>query len=346
VSILLLVVAATFLAAAVEWVEALTIVLAVGTTRGWRSALIGLAAGLIALLALVAVLGVTVTSRVPVTAARTLVGVFLLLFGLRWLHKAILRSSGLTSLHDEAKIFDRTRAELALGSHGARRRLDWVGASTSFNGVFLEGLEVVFIVVALGGVNALPAAVIGALASLVGVAVAGVALRHPLTRVPENTMKYVVGIMLTSFGTFFVGEGIGVHWWMNDLSLIPLIAAYLVVSLVFVQILRNAPIALWPEIRVLRAIRAAVGEVWGLFVDDGPLAVVAIVVVLACSVFIDHVSGQKAVAGVLLVVGITLAVAISLADVVRQRRAASPKLIEPEGSVESEPEASVVPTPS
>jgi uncharacterized membrane protein len=273
--------------------------------------------------------------------------VFLLLFGLRWLHKAILRSSGLTSLHDEAKIFDRTRAELAMAARGATRGLDWAGASTSFNGVFLEGLEVVFIVVALGGVNALPAAVIGALASLVVVAGAGVTLRHPLTRVPENTMKYVVGIMLTSFGTFFAGEGIGVHWWMNDLSLVPLIAAYLLVSLVFVQILRNAPGAVLPEIRVLRAIRAAVAEVWGLFVDDGPLAVVAIVVILGCSVFIDHVSGQQAVAGVLLVVGIILAVAISLADVVRQRqrRAVAPQLSEPQPSVVSEPETSVVPAP-
>jgi uncharacterized membrane protein len=320
VSVQVLVLVATFLAAAVEWVEALTIVLAVGTTKGWRPALTGMTGGLLALLALVAVFGVTLTARVPVSSARTIVGIFLLLFGLRWLHKAILRSSGLVSLHDEARIFDRTRAQLASSAQGGRGQLDWVGTTTSFNGVFLEGLEVVFIVVALGGVNALPAAVIGAVASLIVVAGAGVALRHPLTRVPENAMKYVVGIMLTSFGTFFAGEGIGVHWWMNDLSLLPLIAAYLLVSFIFVRVLRSTPGAAWPEIRALRAMRAVAAEVWGLLVDDGPMATVAIVALLACAVFVDHVAGQQELAGPLLVVGIVLAVAISLADAARQHR--------------------------
>src|SRR5215472_619094 len=172
-----------------------------------------------ALLALVAILGTAVGGAVSLPLARTVVGVFLLLFGLKWLHKAILRSSGLKALHDEEAAFVETREQLE--RQGA---LHWVGVGTSFNGVFLEGLEVVFIVIALGGLNSVPAATTGALSALAVVAVAGLVLRRPLTHVPENAMKYVVGIMLTSFGTFFAGEGIGVVWWQSDLSLLPLVA--------------------------------------------------------------------------------------------------------------------------
>src|SRR5207302_208564 len=143
----ILVVVSSFLAAGVEWVEALTIVLAVGMVKGWRSALLGLGVALVALLLLVGVFGVAVTSHVSITLARTLVGVFLLLFGLKWLHKAILRSAGFKALHDEAKAFRETGDEL----RSSRDR--WIGFTTSFNGVFLEGLEVVFIVIALGGLN-------------------------------------------------------------------------------------------------------------------------------------------------------------------------------------------------
>ncbi|HYM49271.1 MAG TPA: hypothetical protein VET65_01750 [Candidatus Limnocylindrales bacterium] len=337
-----LVVLATFLAAGVEWVEALTIVLAVGMFKGWRSAFLGLAAALVALIALVTLFGFTVTSYVSIAAARAIVGVFLLLFGLKWLHKAILRSSGIKSLHDEAAAFEETRIHLVRQRGGAvAGALDWVGATTAFNGVFLEGLEVVFIVVALGGLHSLQAAAAGALASLVAVTVLGVGLRHPLTRIPENTMKYVVGIMLTAFGTFFAGEGIGVIWWRSDLVLLPLIVVYGLASILFVQILKNPPRFVASEIRALRAVRAVVKEVAGLFIDDGSLAVVAVAVLLAVAVFADRV-GRGMTAGVLMVGGILLAVSISLSGVARQhRRTHKPPVAHPHPSAANEQEVAL-----
>ncbi|HXC75737.1 MAG TPA: hypothetical protein VNU19_01665 [Candidatus Acidoferrum sp.] len=314
----ILVIVATFLAAGVEWVEAFTIVLAVGLIRGWRSAALGAAAAMIALVLLVALFGVAITSRVSIDAARTVVGIFLLLFGLKWLYKAILRSSGLKSLHDEAKTFNETR-ELLEASGTQPKGVDRVGFSTSFGGVFLEGLEVVFIVVALGGLQNGAAAVVGAVASLVVVGVAGLALRHPLTQVPENTMKYVVGIMLTSFGTFFAGEGIGVHWWRSDLSLVPLIAAYAIASVVFVWLLKR-PVSPSRHLTdgVGRSVLGAAREVWGLFVEDGALAVLAVTVLLAVTVYADHFADQRVLAGILLVVGILAAVAVGLSGAYRE----------------------------
>jgi uncharacterized membrane protein len=312
-----LVALATFIAAAVEWVEALTIVLAVGLFKGWRSAFAGTIAGLLALTLITVGFGVAITSNVNLALVRTLVGVFLLLFGLKWLHKAILRSSGLKALHDEAKAFEETR-ELLVGAGGTRTAaLDRVGFTTALSGVFLEGLEVVFIVIALGGLHGVAAATIGALASLVVVVAAGVVFRAPLTRVPENTMKYVVGIMLTSFGTFFAGEGIGVHWWNEDVSLLPLIAVYGAGSLAAVWVLRN-PRAVTVEVRFLRSVRAAASEVWGLFVDDGALAIATVAVLLGVAVFVDHATNQKSLAAVLLVIGVFVAVAVSLSGAIRQ----------------------------
>jgi uncharacterized membrane protein len=319
----ILVIVATFLAAGVEWVEALTIVLAVGLTKGWRSAFAGAAAAIIGLVALIAVFGLAITSHISIGAARTVVGVFLLLFGLKWLHKAVLRSSHLKSLHDEAKIFAETRALLGAAASGPSSGLDRVGVSTSFGGVFLEGLEVVFIVVALGGLQDISSAVIGALASLAVVAAAGFALRHPLTQVPENTMKYVVGIMLTSFGTFFTGEGIGVQWWRSDLSLLPLIVVYGLASLIFVQILMRPPqLSGRFNIGLVRVSRAAVREVWGLFVDDGTLAIVALAALLGVTVFTQHFTRQPGLAAILLVVGVLTAVSVSLSETIRHSRAA------------------------
>ncbi len=315
----ILVILATFLAAGVEWVEALTIVLAVGLVRGWRSAFVGMGLALVALVALIAAFGVAITSHVSIDAARTVVGVFLLLFGLKWLYKAILRSSGLRSLHDEAKTFRETRAMLETSQ--GRGGSDRVGISTSFGGVFLEGLEVVFIVVALGGLENVASAIVGAVASLVVVAGAGIALRTPLTQVPENTMKYVVGIMLTSFGTFFAGEGIGVQWWREDLSLLPLIAAYALASVAFVLFLKRTPRASSGRPNpILHGLQTAVLELWGLFVDDGALAVVAVVVLFAIAWYTDHVTGQRGVAAVLLVVGVLAAIAIGLTGPYRKSR--------------------------
>ncbi|HVC41584.1 MAG TPA: hypothetical protein VND54_06370 [Candidatus Saccharimonadales bacterium] len=316
----ILVILATFLAAGVEWVEALTIVLAVGLTRGWRSAFAGTIVAVVALVALVVVFGLAITSHVSIADARTVVGVFLLLFGLKWLHKAVLRSSGLKSLHDEAKIFAETEAMLR-ASTVRTVALDRVGVTTSFSGVFLEGLEVVFIVVALGGLQDVSSAVVGAIASLAVVAGAGVALRHPLTRVPENAMKYVVGIMLTSFGTFFAGEGIGVQWWRDDLSLLPLIAGYAVVSLLFVWLLRlPTTMAGRFDSGLVRFLDTAVREVWGLFVEDGAVAIVAIAVLLGVTVFTEHFAGQRGLAGVLLAVGIAGAAGAGLSAARKQSR--------------------------
>jgi uncharacterized membrane protein len=311
-----LIVIATFLAAAVEWVEALTIVLAVGMFKGWRSAIAGTVAGLVALAILTIGFGVALTSHVDLALVRTLVGVFLLLFGLKWLHKAILRSSGLKALHDEAKAFAETKELLVASDGGRTSALDRVGVTTALSGVFLEGLEVVFIVIALGGLHSVPAAIIGAAASLVVVVAAGLIFRAPLTQVPENTMKYVVGILLTSFGTFFAGEGLGVQWWNQDISLIPLIAAYGLASIFAVWILRH-PRAVTLEVRFLRSVRAAANEVWGLFVDDGALATATVAVLFGVGLFVDHESGLKGFAGVLLVLGVFTAIAVSLSGAVR-----------------------------
>ncbi len=313
----ILIVVATFLAAAVEWVEALTIVLAVGMFKGWRNAIVGTVAGLVALAILTVGFGFAVNSHIDLAIVRTLVGVFLLLFGLKWLHKAILRSSGLKALHDEAKAFEETKQMLESSDVNHRSALDGVGVSTALSGVFLEGLEVVFIVIALGGLKNVPAAAIGAAASLVVVVIAGLVFRAPLTAVPENTMKYVVGILLTSFGTFFVGEGIGVQWWNQDVSLLPLIVAYGLASVAAVWILRH-PRSFTIEVRVLSSLRAAVNEVWGLFIDDGALATATIAVLLGIAVFVDHYAGSRGLAAWLLVIGVFVAIAISLSGVARQ----------------------------
>src|SRR3954451_6490546 len=213
-----LVILSTFLASGVEWVEAFTIVLAVGLFRGWRPALAGTALAALVLAVIVVLLGTAVDSF-PVGDAQVVVGTFLLLFGLRWLHKAILRQAGLKALHDEAEEFEATKRALSAREH-------WVAVTTAFNGVLLEGVEVVLIVIALGGVGHRAGAVVGATAALLAVVVAGVVLRAPLTRIPENLMKASVGVMLTSFGVFFVGEGIGVHWWHEDVSILLLVALF------------------------------------------------------------------------------------------------------------------------
>ena len=298
-----LVVLATFLAAGVEWVEALTIVLAVGMVKSWRTALLASVAALLVLALLVLVFGVTLTSHVSVATVRTLVGMGLLLFGLAWLYKAILRSSGLKAMHDEAEAFKEAREEVMTHGHAF---------GTAFGGVFLEGLEVVFIVVALGGLRSQAAAVTGALLSLLVVCAIGVFVRQPLTRVPENTLKYAVGVMLTSFGTFFAGEGLGVDWWNGDLVLLPLIAGYAFASLLFVQYLRRRRNRRGGRIALLRLPRAALLEVWGLFVTDGTLAVIAVATLLFVSVFIDRFGNARSEAGWMLVGGVLLAMGIAL----------------------------------
>lgn len=226
------------LASGVEFVEALTIVLAVGVAKSWRDALEGTAAAAVALAVMVAVIGIGLLQLVPLDVLRTVIGVLLLVFGLKWLRKAIMRYSGLKALHDEDATYQEELERFRERGGAAGR--DWFAVSTAFNGVFLEGLEVVFIVIGLGAAGkALGAATVGAVIAAVIVIGAGLMLHRPLARVPENTMKFVVGIMLTSFGTLWTGEGLGVKWWHGDFFIPILIVIYLAFSGVMVAWLRD-----------------------------------------------------------------------------------------------------------
>jgi len=236
-------VASAFLASAVEFVEALTIVLAAGITRGWRSALIGLAAATVALAAIVAALGPALT-LIPLNALRLVVGALLLAFGLQWLRKAILRASGYKALHDEAEIFAREQAEARAAGREERAGLDWYGFTLSFKGVLLEGLEVAFIVITFGSAQgSISLAAVGAAAALVLVAIVGVVVRGPLTRVPENTLKFTVGVMLTTFGVFWATEGVGAHWPGDDASLPGVLAFVILLSAAAVATLKRRRLA-------------------------------------------------------------------------------------------------------
>ncbi len=230
-------IAASFLASSVEMVEALTIVLAVGLTRGWRSALMGVVAALFALAVVVAALGPALT-LIPIDALRLFVGALLLIFGLQWLRKAILRASGYKALHDEDEIFRREaeEAELALRSHGA---FDPYSFTLAFKGVLLEGLEVAFIVVTFGSAQGnIPLAAVGAGAAFVIVAGVGAVVHAPLARVPENTLKFAVGILLTTFGTFWGAEGAGVEWPAGDAAIVGVLLFVIALSLAQVRMLR------------------------------------------------------------------------------------------------------------
>ena len=230
---------AAFLASAVEMVEALTIVLAVGVTRGWRSTLIGAGTATVALAAVVSVLGPAVT-LIPIDVLRLVVGALLLTFGLQWLRKAILRAGGFVPLHDEAAIFARETEEAGRATHEERAGLDWYSFTLAFKGVFLEGLEVAFIVVTFGSTQgSIPLAAVGAGAAVVIVVGVGILVRAPLSRVPENTMKFAVGAMLTSFGTFWGAEGAGVTWPGSDAALLGVLGFVLLVSFGLVAVLRR-----------------------------------------------------------------------------------------------------------
>jgi len=244
---------AAFLASLVECVEALTVVLAVGSVRGWRSALSGAAAGLAVLAGIVAALGPLLTRiplhgliRISFPIVQLVVGALILLFGMRWLRKAILRAARLIPLHDEEAAFARSAEEireaeaiLAQHSKGAHS-LDMFAFTAAFNITMLEGTEVVFIVIAFGagGAGLLLPASLGALGALLVVAAAGFALHRPLARVPENTLKFIVGVVLSAFGTFWVGEGAGIIWAGSDLAILGLMAAYLTVALALVSLCR------------------------------------------------------------------------------------------------------------
>ncbi len=232
-------VTASFLASLVEFVEALTIILAVGTVRGWRPAILGTLYGVGFLTVLVVAFGPAL-QRIQIAALQLTVGILLLLFGMRWLRKAILRGAGIIGLHDEDAIFLKQKRKLESGD-GVKDKAhaDWVGLVTTFKAVVLEGLEVVFIVIATGSVGhmLIPASLGAAAAGLV-VVLLGLVIHKPLSKVPENTLKFAVGVMLSSFGVFWVGEGLKMQWPGDDLSLIGLAFAFLTLSLTSVAAIK------------------------------------------------------------------------------------------------------------
>jgi uncharacterized membrane protein len=244
------VVAATLLASGVEFVEALTIVLAMGTTRGWRSTWVGVGAALAALAVVTAVAGYALQSWLPEALLQLVVGTLLLIFGLQWLRKAILRSAGLKALHDEDQTF-REEVEAARAAGDERRLgLDWFAFVVSFKGVFLEGLEIVFIVITFGvNGDSIWLAVLGAVLGGAIVVIAGFALHRPLARVPENTIKFAVGLMLSTFGTFWSVEGLGwfapgdasLEWPGGDGALPVLLALWALLAWAAVRVLSARP---------------------------------------------------------------------------------------------------------
>jgi uncharacterized membrane protein len=251
-----------FLACAVEAVEALTIVLAVGTTRSWSSALYGVGAATAALAVIVAALGPALTA-LPIDVLRLVVGGLLLIFGLQWLRKAILRAAGLKALHDESEIF-KEEAAAARATGGAGRGFDGYSFAIAFKGVLLEGLEVAFIVLTFGANQHR----VGLAAAAAGVAIAfvvivGITVRAPLTRVPENTMKLAVGVMLSSFGTFWAAEGAGASWPSGDAALLAIVAVLAVTALATIEVLRHSATA-----RIKTAVRVAAPPVTAT--DSGP----------------------------------------------------------------------------
>jgi uncharacterized membrane protein len=239
---------AAFLASTVEFVEAFTIVLVVGITVNWRSSLLGalLAAATLALI--VATFGVALVTYVPIGVLRLVVGIILILFGLKWLKKAILRYSKHKALHDEEAIYEEKLAELRARGEATPQRVDTFGTVLSYKAVLLEGLEVAFIVITFGSNAALTAAsrASGIASAAAGAAIAGILVillgalvRAPLTKIPENTLKFVVGLMLTTFGTFWAGEGFGINWPFSDAFLIVLLAIYLLATFILITALRQ-----------------------------------------------------------------------------------------------------------
>jgi uncharacterized membrane protein len=246
---------ATFAACFVEMVEAATIVMAMGFTRSWRSTFAGIGAAIVALALVTTLAGYAITTWLPDSALQLVIGGLLLIFGLQWLRKAILRSSGRKSMHDEDEIY-RTEVEAARAAGDLREGLDMFSFIVSFKGVFLEGMEVVFIVITFGlNAHDVPVAVVGAAAAVVVVVTIAFAARKPLAMIPENLLKYGVGLMLASFGTFWSVEGTGIFrsgresvaWPGNDLAILVLIAAWFVLSRVFIAVLRIPATSARPE---------------------------------------------------------------------------------------------------
>jgi uncharacterized membrane protein len=239
-------VSAAFLGSAVEVVEAFTIILAVATVRGWRPASLGALAGL-ALLGLIVVTFGPLLGFVPLRVLQFAIGLLLLLFGMRWLRKAILRGAGIIALHDETSAFAAGTAELREQARRREARLDWFAGLASFKAVVLEGLEVVFIVIAVGaGHGLMVPASLGALAAAVLVLGIGLLVHRPLARVPENTLKFAVGVMLSAFGVFWIGEGLGVPWPGEDLAIAAIAILFLLTALAGIRAARRPAMEISP----------------------------------------------------------------------------------------------------
>lgn len=320
------IVLAAFMASMVEFVEALTIVLAVGIVRGWRSALLGTGAALAVLLALIAALGPALM-RIPLQTVQLVVGTLLLLFGLRWLRKAVLRAAGVLALHDEAKAFEEETATLRRQARSVGRSIDTLAFTTSFKIIMLEGIEVVFIVIAIGAGGALVPAIVGAGLALLTVVVLGLFLHRPLANVPENALKFGVGVLLAAFGTFWVGEGLGMEWPGEDWAILALIALFLIASLGLVLLCRRLgksaaarvaaiiqkqkpPAASAPQPKE-STLRLIMNEAVSLFIDDGWLAAGIVVWVAAIWFFGPTVALPSSEKVAILSVGLTALLAIS-----------------------------------
>jgi uncharacterized membrane protein len=228
-----------FLACAVEAVEALTVVLAVGVTRGWRSSLIGAGTAILALAAVIGVLGPAL-SVMPIDTLRLIVGALLLVFGLQWLRKAILRAGRYKAFRDEEALYRAELVKAQTVGTTIRTGMDWYAFTLAFKGVFLEGLEVAFIVLAFGtSQGSIPLAAMGAGIALVLVGFVGVLVQQPLSQVPENTMKFAVGLLLATFGIFWSSEGTGITWPGADVGLVGIFVFLTLVSLGLVAVLRR-----------------------------------------------------------------------------------------------------------
>lgn len=242
----------TFLAASVEFVEAFTIVLAMGVTRSWRAAILGTIAALLGLTAVTVLAGVTLINRISESLLQLVIGTLLLIFGLQWLRKAVLRSAGVLPLHDEEQVLTREQTAARNAGHDIRLGLDWFAFAVAFKGVFLEGIEVVFIVITFGlaatsrGSNGMLVAAASAGVAGVLVLTAAVLVRRPLSSIPENSLKYAVGLLLSAFGTFWAVEGLGyftggasLTWPGEDWAILGLLVAWLIISRVAVSLARG-----------------------------------------------------------------------------------------------------------
>jgi uncharacterized membrane protein len=293
--------AAAFLASLVEAVEAFTIVLAVASQCGWRPAALGSTAGLAALAALVLLLG-PILGRIPIGSLQTAVGTLLLLFGMGWLRKASLRAGGIIRLHDETAILAAESALLG----GRRRGVDWGAGLTALEAVLLEGLEVVFIVIAVGtGRGLLLPAGLGALAACLLVVAAGAILHRPLARVPENTLKFAVGAMLSAFGVFWTGEGLGIAWPGHDLALLPIAVLFCAAGLVGASLARRTrPASRLESVSGGRnMIKKLVAELRDMFAGEGRFSIAILAVVAASGILVEIAGAPGLFGGAVLLFG-------------------------------------------